>query len=33
MQGIPCQKDAMVDDPSLPTWKSWGKTKTADLYQ
>lgn len=33
MQGIPCQVDAMVDDPSLPTWKSWGKTKTADLYQ
>lgn len=33
MQGIPCQVDAMVNDPSLPNWKSWGKGKTADLYQ
>ena len=33
MQGIRCEVDAMVNDPSLPTWQSWGKTKTADLYQ
>lgn len=33
MQGIPCQVDALVDDPSLPTWKAWGRARTADLYQ
>lgn len=33
IQGIPCQVDALVDDPSLPTWKSWGRARTADLYQ
>ena len=25
--------DALVDDPSLPTWDSRGRVKTADLYQ
>lgn len=33
IQGIPCQVDALVDDPSLPTWGSPRKDKTADLYQ
>lgn len=33
MQGIHTNVDAMVDDPSLPTWGSNGKAKTADLYQ
>lgn len=33
MQGIHATVDAHVDDPSLPTWQSWGKSKTADLYQ
>lgn len=33
MQGIPCQVDALVDDPSLPTWKAWGRARTADIYQ
>lgn len=25
--------DALVDDPSLPTWDSRGRVKTANLYQ
>lgn len=33
MQGIRCEVDALVNDPSLPTWQSWSKSKTADLYQ
>lgn len=33
MQGIRCEVDAMIDDPSLPTWKSWGAAKVQDLYQ
>lgn len=33
IQGIPCQVDALVDDPSLPTWKAWGRARTADIYQ
>lgn len=33
MQGIHCEVDALVDDPSLPTWNSRGRVKTADLYQ
>ena len=31
MQGIPCQIDALVDDPSLPKWGGQGHTR--DLYQ
>ena len=33
MQGIPCQVDSLVDDPSLPTWGTRSKAKTADLYR
>ena len=33
MQGIPCHVDALVDDPSLPSWNSGKKSKTADLYR
>ena len=32
IQGIPCAVDALVDDPSLPRWKSWA-AKAKDLYQ
>jgi len=32
MQGIPCKVDALVDDPSLPTWGG-RKARTADLYK
>ena len=31
MMGVPCEVDAMVDDPSLPRWKSHGKM--SNLYQ
>lgn len=33
MQGIRCEVDALVNDPSLPRWQSWGKSRPADLYQ
>lgn len=33
IQGIPCRVDALVDDPSLPTWKAWSNARTADLYR
>lgn len=33
MQGISCKVDALVDDPSLPTWGTRKKAKTSDLYQ
>jgi len=33
MQGTRCITDALVDDPSLPTWNSRGRVKTADLYK
>lgn len=33
MQGIPSITDALIDDPSLPTWNSNRKATAADLYQ
>lgn len=33
MQRTPCIIDALVDNPSLPTWNAGGRRKTADLYQ
>lgn len=34
MQGIRCEVDALVNDPSLPTWGSrGGASRTADLYK
>lgn len=33
MQGIPCTTDALISDPSLPTWNSNRKATAADLYQ
>ena len=33
IQGTRSITDALVDDPSLPTWNSRGRVKTADLYQ
>lgn len=31
MLGVPSTVDALVDDPSLPTW-TWGKISTNDIY-
>ena len=33
MQGTRSITDALVNDPSLPTWNSRGRVKTADLYK
>lgn len=33
MQGVSCCVDALVDDPSLPTWGSRGRNKLENLYQ
>ena len=33
IQGIPGAMDAMVDDPSLPTWSDWGNATLESMYQ
>ena len=33
IQGIPCTVDAVVDDPSLPLWKAWGRLSVDNVYR
>ena len=33
IQGISCSVDALVDDPSLPSWNDWGNISVEDIYQ
>ena len=32
IQGVPCDVDALVDDPSLPVWKEWGNVSFEQMY-
>ena len=33
MGNVPCDIDALVDDPSLPVWKEWGNISVEDMYK